>query len=501
MAKKQRYPKTIESAVVTEKNGTLKERLKVLDADLALKAPIANPAFTGMPTTPTPVESANDTQVANTQFVKVHIASRAPVNSPQLNGIPTAPTASVGTNSTQIATTAFVQTEVNSKIAASDAMIYKGTLGTGGTITALPASHTTGWTYKVITAGTYAAQKCEIGDMIICLTTGTTATDAHWTVVQTNIDGAVIGPDSAVADRIAVFNGATGKILKDGGVTLSQLVQTSRKVTAGSGLTGGGVLSADITLSHQVKPTTGSDAGGSGSVVTGVTVDTMGHVVSTTKGNITSVTGNAGTATKLQTAHRISIEGPRFLTASKTFDGSSDISVLLNSRMCIDMCSASDSDFVAQQYGMCYMRLTGGMLSSIKVNTVHVSSTEVGSGTNLDLWNGRIELYMSTDFTIPVDLSKQKHDEGLNTVWVGNFTYNNVEYSVLAHETEYNSLRMIFFKNRGATNELPDIPIGWPQSSLKEAVGLGFEYYDETTGITYQLDKNFDWLYEEFVTV
>ncbi len=462
MAKKQRYPKTIESAVVTEKNGTLKERLKAIDADLALKAPVANPTLTGTPKAPTPGASSNDTQIA---------------------------------------TTAFVNSQIASKIAAADAMIYKGTLGTGGTITALPASHTTGWTYKVITAGTYAAQKCEIGDMIICLTTGTTATDAHWTVVQTNIDGAVIGPDSAVADRIAVFNGATGKILKDGGVTLSQLVQTSRKVTAGSGLTGGGVLSADTTLSHQVKPTTGTDAGGSGSVVTGVTVDTMGHVVSTTKGNITSVTGNAGTATKLQTARNIAVSGPRIRQNGKGFDGSFDISLLVNSRMCVDMCNASDSSSVAAQYGGDYMRMTGGELGSIKVNTVHTSFSTVGSTTNLDFWDGRIELYLSTDFTIPVDLSKQKHDEGLNTVWVGNFTYNNVEYSVLAHETEDNSLRMIFFKNRGASYELPDIPIGWPQSSLKEAVGVGFEYYDETNEITYQLDKNFDWLYEEFVTV
>ena len=149
-----------------------------------------------------------------------------------LTGTPTAPTAGSGTNSTQIATTAFVQTEINNKIAASDAMIYKGTIGsTGATITSLPASHKTGWTYKVITAGTYAGQKCEIGDMIICLTDGSTATDSHWTVVQANIDGVVTGPSSAVDKRVAIFNGTTGKLIADSGFTIGKSVPSNAVFT------------------------------------------------------------------------------------------------------------------------------------------------------------------------------------------------------------------------------------------------------------------------------
>ena len=56
----------------------------------------------------------------------------------------------------------------------SGAMVFKGTIGTGGTVTQLPANHAIGDTYRVITAGTYAGQHCEIGDMIICITAGTT---------------------------------------------------------------------------------------------------------------------------------------------------------------------------------------------------------------------------------------------------------------------------------------------------------------------------------------
>lgn len=82
---------------------------------------------------------------------------------------------------------------VGNAIAASDAMIFKGTLGTGGTITALPTTYKTGWTYRVITAGTYAGNVCEVGDLIIALVdrSGSGNVNADWTVAQTNINGAI----------------------------------------------------------------------------------------------------------------------------------------------------------------------------------------------------------------------------------------------------------------------------------------------------------------------
>lgn len=51
-------------------------------------------------------------------------------------------------------------------------MVFKGSLGTGGTITALPVngSASIGDTYKVITAGTYASKAAKVGDTFICLT-------------------------------------------------------------------------------------------------------------------------------------------------------------------------------------------------------------------------------------------------------------------------------------------------------------------------------------------
>ena len=61
-----------------------------------------------------------------------------------------------------------LKADVNA-IAANDAMIFKGTIGASAdspTVTALPDTHSIGWSYKVITAGTYAGNVCEIGDLI-----------------------------------------------------------------------------------------------------------------------------------------------------------------------------------------------------------------------------------------------------------------------------------------------------------------------------------------------
>lgn len=140
----------------------------------------------------------------------------AKLASPALTGTPTAPTAENGTSTTQIATTEFV----NNTLAYVNAMQFKGTLGTGGTVTALPASHEAGDTYRVVTAGTYAGKYCEVGTLIICIKDGTAATDADWTSVETNEDGSVIGPLSSTANQIAKFSSATGRVITNSGVTI-----------------------------------------------------------------------------------------------------------------------------------------------------------------------------------------------------------------------------------------------------------------------------------------
>jgi hypothetical protein len=59
--------------------------------------------------------------------------------------------------------------------------------------------------------------------------------------------GDVTGPVSSVADRIAVFSGTTGKVIKDGGVPVSSLQAVDTDLTAIAGLSGTGIARRTAT--------------------------------------------------------------------------------------------------------------------------------------------------------------------------------------------------------------------------------------------------------------
>lgn len=92
--------------------------------------------------------------------------------------------------------------------------------------TPLPATgYKAGQAFRVAEAGTYAGQACEVGDLIICVKdyAAEGASNADFMVVQSNLNGAVIGPDASTDANIAVFDGITGKRIKDSNVTLASL--------------------------------------------------------------------------------------------------------------------------------------------------------------------------------------------------------------------------------------------------------------------------------------
>lgn len=103
---------------------------------------------------------------------------------------------------------------VRNVLSANDAMLFKGVVNQDSDIAA--AGYQAGWTYRAGTVGTYRGQKCEVGDLIVCVKDyADPAADADWTVIQTNIDGAVTGPESATDGNLPAFDGATGRIIKD----------------------------------------------------------------------------------------------------------------------------------------------------------------------------------------------------------------------------------------------------------------------------------------------
>lgn len=146
-----------------------------------------------------------------------------------------------------------VYNKINNHLAANDAMVFKGTIGTGGTLETAAfnalTTYSAGWSYKVITAGTYRGFVCEVGDMLLATVdrSGTGAVDADWTAIQTNVDGVVIGPASAVDGRIAVFNGTSGKSIRQYNTLLaSELATTANLITDINALGSGTIAKARL---------------------------------------------------------------------------------------------------------------------------------------------------------------------------------------------------------------------------------------------------------------
>lgn len=115
--------------------------------------------------------------------------------------------------STAIPSTGAVDTKVATEKAVADAianlpqaMIFKGSLGTGGTITTLPtaALEYVGDVYKVITAGTYSGEVAKIGDLFICAKTSTDT--AKWVLIPSGDE-----PDGTVTS-VGVATGANSNL-------------------------------------------------------------------------------------------------------------------------------------------------------------------------------------------------------------------------------------------------------------------------------------------------
>lgn len=135
-------------------------------------------------------------------------------------------------------------------------MIFKGSLGTGGTITSLPtaAAANNGFTYKVITDGTYANQSAKVGDLFISNGTG-------WILIPSGDE-----PSGTVT---SITLDATGPIV---------INDNSAITTSGS-----------RTISHAAS---GVTAG----TYTSITVDANGHVTAGTNPGFITATSYATTS-------------------------------------------------------------------------------------------------------------------------------------------------------------------------------------------------------------
>ncbi|MEZ2763724.1 tail fiber protein [Escherichia coli] len=270
---------------------------------LALKAPLASPAFTGTPTAPTAAQGTNSTQIANTAFVKAAItalingapgtldtlkeiaaainndpnfsttinnalALKAPLASPALTGIPTAPTAAQGTNNTQIATTAYVRAAISALVGSSPEAL--------DTLNELAAA---------------------LGN------------DPNFATTMTNALAGKQPLDATLTALAALATGANKLPYFTGKDTVAQTDLTS---------VGRDILAKTSTLAV-IQYLGLRELGTSGEKIPLLSTANTWSARQTFNGGITgALTGNADTATKLKTA--ININGVRF-------DGSGDINI------------------------------------------------------------------------------------------------------------------------------------------------------------------------------
>ena len=161
-------------------------------------------------------------------------------------------------------------------------MVFKGTVGAAGdspTVTSLPVdgSANIGWTYKVITNGTYAGIASKVGDTFVCLTK--TASANTWVLIPSGDE------PSGTVTSVGLQNATNG------GLTVS-----------GSPVTSSGT----ITVGHSNVITAGTAKGDDSKTLTfggtftipSVTYDANGHV--TSKGTTTmTMPANPNTDTKV----------------------------------------------------------------------------------------------------------------------------------------------------------------------------------------------------------
>lgn len=181
-------------------------------------------------------------------------------------------------NNTKFPTTQAVDDRIDAKFAANDVERLMGGIDASANPN-YPAADA-GHVYRITVAGRIggaSGPKVEVGDRVECFTdssaSGNDATvGANWFITQTNIDGAVVGPASVTDNRIARYDGGTGKVIQDSGASIDD--------------------SGNITATN---------------------------LSGTNTGDQTNITGNAGTATALQTARTIN---------GVSFDGTANIEVI-----------------------------------------------------------------------------------------------------------------------------------------------------------------------------
>lgn len=145
------------------------------------------------------------------------ITTKAPIASPEFTG-------KVTVNGDEVAAKSYVDGLINGLVSSAPGLVSsKSPLPTTG--------YKAGQTFRVAEDGTYAGNKCEVGDLIIVTKSySDKASNDDFMVVQANIDGAVTSTaESSTVGEIVVFNSVSGKIIGKSDVNIASLKDTISK--------------------------------------------------------------------------------------------------------------------------------------------------------------------------------------------------------------------------------------------------------------------------------
>ena len=156
----------------------------------------------------------------------------------------------LGTNDTTIPTSKAVKDAID---ALPEPMQFKGTVGTGGTITTLPAAAAgnTGYTYKVITNGTYQSIAAKAGDTFI-------SNGSSWTLIPSGDEPS--GTVTNIATGTGLIGGpitTTGTISIDTDVVAQISDIPTQTTVSGWGFTKNTGTITGITMNGASKGTSG----------------------------------------------------------------------------------------------------------------------------------------------------------------------------------------------------------------------------------------------------